>query len=263
MIVEVRPIEKVKWHGKTEREAFARPIAIEALVSKSTGQFATGLSQEDRERLEAATGFNLSPDYHIDMKDSFWTSTTAQIKLEHKTNIFNTKKPLDEIKINVLKASDLVANSQREYEQGMFPGALFVIFNEQEETEIKASRAAVKRKVIMEAAKLSKEKKAEIIQVLMAITVKHQSADYVDLKFDETIEQHGAELVLAYIKKDKTRLATHALILEAIHKGVLRKEGASVYYMSDQLGFDIESTIDYFLDINNQMLKIQILEKIN
>lgn len=62
-LVEVKPIEKERWHGKKGRDAFARPVTIEALVSIRTGQFATGLSPEERAALEAKTGFNLSPDY--------------------------------------------------------------------------------------------------------------------------------------------------------------------------------------------------------
>lgn len=240
MIVEVKPIERVRWHGKTEKEAFARPITIEALISLSTGQFATGLSEEERIELEAKTGYNLSPDYTLGIPHPFWSSPTAQVKLEHKTNIFQTKKPLDQIKVSLLKASDLVANSQKEFEDGLFPNALFVIFNEQEEEELKASKAAIKRKVILESVKLTKAKKAEIIQILLGMSVKKQSENYVDLKFDEAIEQEGAERVLALIKKDKIRVGLHAFVLEALDKNVLRKEGSAVYYMDDQLGFDVE-----------------------
>ena len=58
-------------------------------------------------------------------------------------------------------------------------------------------------------------------------------------------------------------MSLHATVLEAIHKNVLRKEGAAVYYMDDQLGFDLESAIDNLEDKKNQALKAQILEKLN
>ncbi len=262
-IVEVKPIEKESWHKKHGKDAFKRPVTIEALISVNTGQFATGLSDEDRERLEKATGQNLSADYMPGKPHEFWNSPAAAIKLEYKTNIFDTKKPFDEIKVKVLKASDLVANSMKEYEEGKFPSAIFVIFDEAEEVERKAGKAAIRRQVVIESSKLTKIRKAEILQILSGTLVKHQSEDYIDWKLDEEVKDKGPEKVLALIQRDKARTALHAFVLEALHKNVLRKEGSAVNYMDDQIGFDLESAIDYFADTKNQALKAQIMEKIN
>jgi hypothetical protein len=262
-IVEVKPIDKEKWHGKKGRDAFARPVTIEALVSLRTGQFATGLTVEDRERLEKATGYNLSPDHMLEKAHEFWNSPAGKIKLENKTNVFDTSNPLAEIKVKVMKASDLVANSMRDYEEGKFPSAIFVIYDEAEEMEIKASKASIRRKVVLESSKLSKSRKAEIVQIVLGISVRNQSDDYIDLKLDEAVEMDGADKVLALIQRDKARTSLHALVLEAIYKNVLRKDGPSVYYMEDLIGYDVESAVDYFQDSKNQTLKAQILEKIN
>lgn len=262
-IVEVRPIEKERWHNKKGKEAFKRPVTIEALVSINTGKYATGLSDEDKERLEDKSGFNLSADYTQGKPHEFWNSPAATIKLEYKTNVFQTIKALDEIKVKVMKASDLVANSMKEYEDGLYPNAIFVIFDEVEEIELKASKAAVKRKVIIESSKLTKSRKAEIVQILSGVSVRNQSDDYIDLKLDEEIDKKGPDKVLTLIQRDKKRTSVHAFVLEAIQKNVLRKEGSGIYYMDDQLGFDLESTLDYFEDKKNQALKAQVLEKIN
>lgn len=262
-IVEVKPIEKESWHNKKGQESFKRPVTIEALISVRTGKFTTGLTKEDEERLSSAGGYNLSANYTVGKPHEFWNSPAAQVKLEYKTNIFNTSRTLDEIKVKLMKASDLVANSQKEFEEGMFPEALFVIYDEQEEVEVQASRAAIKRQVIIESSKLTKNRKAEIVQILSGVSVRNQTENYIDLKLDEEIDNKGANTVLTLIQRDKKRTALHALVLEAIYKNVLRKEGTSVYYMDDQLGFDVESTIDYFDKKTNQALKAQILEKIS
>lgn len=262
-LIEVRPIEKERWHGLKGRDSITRPVTIEALVDVATGKLATGLTEEDRERLEKETGYDLSPDYNANKPHPFWTSPAAFVKLEHKTNILDTSTPLGEIRVKILKASDLVANSQKEYDEGKFPLAQFVIFDEREEVELKASKAAVKRKVIIEADKLSATRKSELIQVLLGISVRNQSNDYIDLKLDEAIDKEGPQKVLDFIKRDKARTSLHATVLEAIHKNVLRKDGTAVYYMDDQLGFDVESTIDHLQDTKNQALKAQIIEKLN
>lgn len=263
MQVEVRPLERERWHGLKGKDVITRPVVIEALLSGTTGKLATGLNAEDRERLEKETGYNLSDDYNPNKPHEFWSSPAAFVKLAHSTNIFDMKNPLNEIKVKMMKASDLVANSQKEYDEGKFPLAQFVIYDEREEVEVKASKAAIKRKVVIEADKLTQTRKADIIQILLGLNVRNQSEDYVNLKLDEAIDKEGPERVLTLIQRDKTRMSLHATVLEAIHKNVLRKEGAAVYYMDDQLGFDLESAIDNLEDKKNQALKAQILEKLN
>ena len=52
------------------------------------------------------------------------------------------------------------------------------------------------------------------------------------------------------------------MVLEGLEKNVLRKEGSSVYYMDDQLGYDEYSAVKYFMDPSNQKLKAEIIEKL-
>jgi hypothetical protein len=146
-LIEVRPVETKKWHGKKGKETFARPLVLEALYDEKTGGYATGLKDEEiRKKLERKTGFDLSDTYDVDVPHPFWNSKAGEIKLEYRTNIFNTKKAIDFIRVSVLKASKFVANSQRELDQGLFPDALFVIFDEKEEATIKATKIQKKRK---------------------------------------------------------------------------------------------------------------------
>jgi len=159
-------------------------------------------------------------------------------------------------KYDFIKALEIAKNCK-------YPDAIFVIFDEQEENEIKATRASIKRKVIIESAKLPIDKKIEIIQILLGISTKGQSNDYIELKFDECIDKFGADKLLTIMQRDKSRNTTHSLVLEAIQKNVLRKEGSSIYYMDDQLGFDLEATMDYLEDKKNQLLRAAIIEKIN
>jgi len=262
-IVEVRPIERERWHKKQGKDSFARPITLEAPVSATTGQYATGLTDEDQERLEKMTGYDLSKEYINGKPHPFWSSTTARINLEHKTNIFDTSRPLDEIKVKVLKAHDLVANSMKDYMDGKYPYAMFVIYDENEEVDIKAAAITMRREIVELTSKMSKEKKAESVQILSNISVKGKSDNFVDAKLDEAIEAAGYDKTLTLLHKDKKRTTIQALVLEAIGKSVLRKQGTSVYYMDDQIGYDVDNAVDYLMDTKNQALKAQIIEKIN
>ena len=65
-LIEVRPIEKKRWHGYQGKESFTRPVVIEALINVRTNTYDTGLTEEDRVRLEKVTGFDLSNTYKKD-----------------------------------------------------------------------------------------------------------------------------------------------------------------------------------------------------
>lgn len=258
--IEVRPIEKERWHGKTGKDSIARPKKIEALYNINTGRYDTGLSLEDRERLEKITGFDLSDHYVKDTPHPFW-SGQGVVTLPHGTKIFNTEKPQDEIAIKMLKASELVANSMKEYEDGKFPYATHVIFDERENADIRASKIETKKEAYILTDKISKEKKIEIIQILTNKGMRKQSDNFIEIELNQLVES-TPEKVLELIKKDKAYVATHAMILEGLEKNILRKEGTSVYYMDDQLGFDISSAINYFMDPSNQKLKLEIVNKL-
>ena len=117
----------------------------------------------------------------------------------------------------------------------------------------------------IETDKLTPDRKAEIIQVLLGIPARNQSSNWLDLKLEEALDHKdiGPQRVLDIIQRDKKRVSVHALVLEAIHKNVLRRDGTAVYYMDDQIGFDIEAAIDYLSETRNQALKAQIIEKLN
>ena len=258
--IEVRPIEKQRWHGKTGKDSITRPVKIQAFYNVRTGRYDTGLSPEDKERLEKLTGFNLSDHYTKEVPHPYW-SEQGVITLPNGTKIFNDEKPQDEIAIKVMKASEIVANSMKEYEEGLFPFATHVIYDEREGVEIKASKIAIKKEAYIETNKLSREKKTEIIQILTNKSMRKQSDSFVEIALDELVELKPQD-VLDLIKKDKADVGVHAMVLEGIDKNILRKEGTSVYYMDDQLGFDVSSAVQYFKDPSNQKLKAEIINKL-
>ena len=83
-------------------------MKLECLYDKSTGKYATGLSEEERIKLEADTGYDLS-DAYSEKPHPFWSSATAVIKLPVTTTIFDTEKPLDLIKVKVLHSNPQIS----------------------------------------------------------------------------------------------------------------------------------------------------------
>jgi len=260
MKVEVRPIETKKWHGKTGQETFAQPLVLEALYDVKTGKYATGLSEEDRIRLEQTTGFDLS-DTYTDKPHPFWGSQAGKIKLPYRTSIFDSTIPLEEIKIKILKASKFVANSLKEYNEGLFPDAAFVIFDEAEEAKIAATKIQIKRKANQLATKMSSDEKVNIIQILAGKSMRKQSQDFLDVEIDKLIEEDVTTFV-KYAKMDTSITYIRASILEGIHRNILTKEGNAILYMGDRIGFNVDEAVNYFADPQNQQIKASILAKL-
>jgi len=263
MLVEVRPIEVKRWHGKKGAESFTRPKKIQALVDAEKMQYATGLTEEDIKKLEEqGVKYDLSAHFDSKKPHPFWDSNMAQIKLENNTMFFNTNNTLDFIKVKVMKASKYVANSMREFEEGKFPEATHVIFDESEEAQIKASKVALHNKAVIECSKLTKDKKVQLVMILKGKNLKNQSDDFVTVAINDLINEDPQEL-LRQIGLDAQDVATHALVLEALQKNVLKKEGHKIFYFDSLLGNDMYDVIDYLLDEANQSLKLRIMEAVN
>lgn len=261
MKVEVRPIDTPKWHGKKGKESFTQPQSFEVLLNVNTGRYATGLTEEESVEYGKKLGVNLSDTFNPNQAHEFWGSTGGRVKLENNTMFLDTSKPLDFVRWKNMKASDQVANSMKEWKDGLWPDATHVITDESEEIEIKAVKIQQKAKATEIVSKMTQEDKLNIIQILSEKSMKGQSDSYITVELDDIIENKQEEF-LRYAKLGKKELYVRAAILEAVHRNILTKEGSSIYYMSDRIGFDFDDTVKYFEDPQNQAMKIAILEKL-
>lgn len=261
MLVEVRPLNIKKWHGKEGKESFTQPKTIEALYDRKTGRYATGLTEEEAEKYSKLLGVDLSDIFNPSVPHSYWGTKAASIPLENNTILFNTEKPVDFVKVKVLKASKFVANSMKEYEQGLFPEATHVIYDESEEISLRASKVQLKNKAIKLADKMSSDEKINIIQILSEKSLKGRSNDFIDVEIDRLITDKTDDFI-KYAKMDKQEVFSRAIILEAIYKNILTKEGAAIVYMNEEIGSDFEAAVDWFTTTTNSKLKVAILEKL-
>ena len=260
-IIIVKPIQRVKWHGKSGSEDFDRPFVLEALVDSTTNRYATGLSPEDKTRLEIATGYNLDNTFIPGEFTTFWNSAIARIQLNQSANIFDISVPINEIKYHIMLGSKYVANSQEDYENGLFPDAKFVIYNEEADVAVKAKKIQLEEEVISRLSKLDVKEQADLVLLLKNTSVRNQSAEYIKVKLNEAVKEVGNVIVLEKLGQNKARRNTEALILEATAKHILTKKGTTYYFFDTFLG-EMDSAIDFLLDVKNQVIKAQILEKV-
>lgn len=262
MKIEVRPIERKTWHGKTGKDSFTRPKTLQALVNADTLEYATGLTKEEEEKYGEIFKQDLSKMYNHEKPHVFWDSKTPRIKLENHTLFFDTDKPLDFIKYKIMKESKYVANSMLEYEEGVYPEATHVIFDEAMANEVKASKIQIKKKAVIETNKLSKTRKVQMLMVLAGKNAKNESDAFIEVEIDKLVEKDPAKVV-DFIMKDKEAAAMEALVLECLQKNVLKKVGHKILYHDSVLGVDMYDVAEYLNDTKNQELKLRLLAQIN
>lgn len=276
MKIEVRPLDIKKWHGHKGKESFTRPKRLNVLVDSETRQYATGLDydtksftdpDDPKKKISEADYYgkilkaDLSATYLEDQLHPFWDSKNPKVKLENRTMMFDTNIPIDYIRIKVMKASKFVANSMKDWEEGLFPYATHVITDEAEEVESKATKVQVKNNAIIKLADTSVDRKIQLVLVLGDKNLRGASDNTITVEIDKLVNTKPDE-VLRYLEMTKEDLASHALVLEALQKNVLRKIGHKIMYFESVIGNDIHEVIDYLKLDENQDLKLKIMSTI-
>ena len=269
MKVKIKPIPREKWHNKKGTESFSRPKIVRALVDPNDMAYATGLTEKEEAEYSKKLKVDLSRQFNLEQAHPFWDTKMGEVKLENRTMIFDTENALDFIKIKICKASRYVANSLKEYDEGKYPEASHVIYDESEEVEEKASKIEIKKKAIIKSSKASKSKKIEMIMILSAggnylraKNLKGKSDNFIEVELDKLIEADASE-VLRYLDMDKEDLSGQALVLEALQRHVFDKVGHKIMYHDSVLGEDIYDVVKYLNAPENQDFKIRILSQIN
>lgn len=262
-VIEVKPIEIEKWHGKKGQESFARPKKLQALVDGATMQYATGLNDADIESLkkEGGVNYDLTPNFNSQEPHPFWDSNMATVKLENNTMFLHINQPLDYIKYSIMKASRFVANSRAELDAGLWPYATHVISDEKEEAEIVAKRQAVQDDAVIKARSLTLDRKIELILILGGKNVKGQSEAFVSVELRKVIDK-DPEAFLQQADKEAEENATLAMVYEAIQKGIFRKEASGVYYFEESIGTDEIAASNYLSNDKNQDFMLLIKQKL-
>lgn len=261
VLVEVRPLPIDKWHGKKGKDSFGQPKEIEVLYDPKTGKYATGMTPEVAAKLSKEMGVDLSDTFNPIEPHSYWSTKPASIKLPIHTTFFDPNKPAELVKIYNMKASKFVANSMKEYDDGKWPHATHVLFDQTEDVNMKATKIAIKRECTLIVSKMSDADKINMVQILGEKSVRGRSTDFINVEIDEVIESKPAEF-LRYAKMGREEVYIRASILEAIMKNILTKEASAVYYMGELIGYDYETTVEWFKNPQNSKMKIAILEKL-
>lgn len=283
--IQVKPILGETWHGKKGAESFKRPHTVPALVDPETMTYKTGLDYERKnfdhpdgsgQKITEAQYYSiilkqdLSNQFDTEKPHPFWDSKMSSVRLENRTMFFDPENPIDYLKVKILKASKYVANSLMEQEEGLWPEATHVIFDEAEEIESLSKTVELREEAIIECAKLPKDKKIALIMVLSADgkdylkarNLKGKSDSFVKVELSKIIESNP-EGVIQFLQRSPEHSSTQAMVLECLQKNVLYKEGHRIKYHESTIGESIEDAVDYLLRPEQSEFKLRLLAQIN
>ncbi len=262
-VIQIKPVEKIRWHGKVGAQSFKKPETLQALVDSTTHRYATGLTNEDIEMLqEKGCNYNLDSVHDPLEPHEFWDSVSARFKLPDESLFLNVDKDvISFIRWKICLASRFVANSVEEFEEGKWPDARWVIYDAAKALEAKASIVETKNNAIIAASKLTQAKKSRIVNILAGVDYSGYSNSHVAVLLDGYIKD-DAEAVLRLIKKDDKEVVMQDILIRGMECRVIVKDGHRYLYQNNNLGVSEESVIDYMIEPENQAFVEQIKKDI-
>lgn len=262
MLVEIRRLQKKKWHGKEGENSFARPFVICPLVNSETMSYCVSLTDKEKKSFEAQfRGYDLSTNFAPNDEKNIWNTKQARVALLDEPFFLNLDLAHDQLKYKVCEGSKFVANSLEEYNLGKFPEATHVMYNEEAENKEKATKLQTRNKVISKMMGVSKETKIQLVTVLAGKTVNIKSDETIEVEINRLIE-NNPELIIRYLDMDKDALAITSLVHKAVSIGVITKDGATYKYFEDVIGYSVDEVVTYLKDVTNSKLRIRITEQV-
>lgn len=244
MIITLKPLKKKNsWAGITRYNKCQDSISP---YFNSQGLVKTGLSDEEAETLGKKLGQDLNP------SSTFWED--FRVVMSDKEVSFDTSNPSHELIHKFLLSHKRVANSLLELDS--FPHADYVITNATVEAQKQNIDFNVELEAFKEFAKLTPEDMRNVLKLYPG-NAKYGNSDneIVQAKLAEQMKKDPETFVT--IVKDKSK-DSKIFLKDLVDARILRKNKQAYYYGEDCIGHDIESTITYVNDPNNQSLKVAL-----
>lgn len=266
--IEIRPIPNRKGirDFSENLEYFSQAHIISPLVDPASLKYKTGLTEEDIKYLEEkGFPYDFKNDNYIrGVSHPFWESQMLKIELRNNPMfLFPGKNLIDFVKYKYLLESKYVYKSEAELAEGGKFEATHYIYNESEEIALKASRIDEKNKIINRIEKLSKQKKCDLLLVLLNENTENKDNDYLTVRFEDIIAtKHLYDELIPLLDGMRGDISLLAEVKKAIQMNVLKRTKLGIFYYDNNLGFTEEDVRDVLSKPENQELYLTIKTKI-
>lgn len=265
--IEIRPIpgrNGIKQFSEN-LEYFSQSNTIAPFVDPVTLRYTTGLAEEDKQYLkENQFPYDISDNYKKGVPHPFWESSLVKVELKNNPIfLFPGKSLIDFVKYRYLLVNSYIYKSEAEMKSGTKPEATHYIYDESEETSIKASKLQKRNALIRKISELSLSRKRDIILILLDEITDNKDEDYLTVKFDEVLQNKELSTKLEQLlSKHAEEIALSAELKSAIRKNVLQKTKKGIFYFETNLGFSEDDVKEFLSNPENQELYLNIKSKI-
>lgn len=203
-----------------------------------SGQYADVLTKDEKNFLEYTLGLEPNAMSVYNRHNNFWDDSNPQgigrVELTKGDNYFDKSKPLDYIKLAILRSySDIIAPSIQVLQDRPKTTYRFVIISENDTAKDANTRVTSKAQAYKEFGKIedNKEKMRVIIELIDGRpTSPNSKIEYLQGKIGELIESN-TKLFLSVVRDPL--LDNKVLIKKAIEKGIISNRGNYLYYKAD------------------------------
>lgn len=245
--VVIRPLKRKTWSG------FQRfPKCQDTIIARKTrGGYVTGLKTEEARELERLMRL---PDGELDPNSSYWKSFA--FRLTDKDTILDMSIPIDIVNLRMALSDPRVAASVTS--KHLSPKAEYVVYDIVEDAKHENLKIEKEVEAASVFAKLSIAEQAEFLK-LMGIYAESTAPSVIKNRLYKAVkEDPNGFLAIANLQDKDTRL----LILDLTRNNILRLQGGHYMHGTVDIGFDLDSAVQYMKDPNNQDLRLNLMEQL-
>lgn len=244
----------------TQDQSFKRPVTIYApLVGE---RYNVDISDARLEELGKILGIDLNPKSIFNQAHPFYDGPQGRIKIENNTMFFDPSNPMDELRIGIMRGSQVVANSQSEYDNDMWPEAEFVIIDRVAEIESKGKKADLKFQAGESIQNMDQETKVALITILTGEDVANQTASYISGVLQDLIEK-DLDRFLKFSRMELQELQSRAVFRKAVDMQIIEEIDGHLYFGDIELGIGEADAFSYIQTPKNSKVRDSITDLVS
>lgn len=268
--VEIKMVDKYRSGFKKDHDGSTLYTGCKIMFQCPTNQYdrlIPILTEEEQRFFEEKMGLekNSMSFNNRTSPNNFWK--TFRVALDKKGRVLDLNDPEDNITWRVLKASNVVANTQDEI--NVLQHSFYMVTDtEKDEVSMKLANRYEEASKLFASISKSDNKMINVLRVLGKQIQADAPTKWLKSEIVKIIEQK-AKTPGTLTTEDFIRVAsdpnidTRIFILDAMEIGEVYSEGATYKLRSgDVIGYDFEQTLTYFNNPKNQQIKLLIADRI-
>lgn len=259
-VVEVHPVAKEAWHGKTPDQLEPAPFRVPAYFNSRKMKYEVDMSEKELADLGKILGFDLStaPSEGGKPHPFYDNPTQGAVVLQlNEVTTFNTDLPADRLRLAILRANpQAVGNTEDEAHDNDLP---FYIYDSQKDVKAKANRLTRQNRLRVHLSTLGTPRLRSFVWAVLQTPCDDISEVDLIVKQEEMVTDHlaKAEKLMAQTQEHIEIMAT---VMRAVDRGYLRQSPSGFYHGSEKIGDSLEVAANWLSSPRQQDILLNFRE---